>query len=108
MGWALGGGARAPGATDSAWACQQSPPWAWDSWQDCSPRKSRELSLAKDAAEREAPAGPRRLQLPSGGQGWHCIISPAQPQGRDRQSCPRNQVTFDLSSFSENSPFQVT
>lgn len=105
---ALGGGARAPWATDSVWACQQSPPWAGVSWQDCSPRKARELSLAKDAAEREAPAGPRRLQLPSGGQGWHCTISPAQPQGRDRPELSKESGYLYLSSLSENSPFQVT
>ena len=33
----------------------------------------------------QAPAGPRRLQLPSGGQGWHCTTSPsAAGQGQAR------------------------
>ena len=55
---ALGGGARARWATDSAWACQQSPPWAGGSWQDRSPRKAGN-SLAKDAAERASSSWPQ-------------------------------------------------
>lgn len=105
---ALGGGARAHWATDSAWACQQSPAWAGGSWQHCSPRKAREQPGQGCSRQGKLQLAPGACSCPLVDKAGIAPLAPLSRRAGTGQSCPRNQVTLDLSSFSENSQFQVT
>lgn len=102
------GGARAHWATDSAWACQHSPPWAGGSWQDCSPRKAREQPGQGCSRQGKLQLAPGACSCPLVDKAGIAPLAPLSRRAGTGQSCPRNQVTFELSSVSENSQFQVT